>query len=151
MFVSLSQILLASALLKASVTAFTVTNANSRLLVVQQRPITSSIRPSTCRFAQDGAGGKSEEASKEKKSADPNDILNSPAFLKRKLEVLKSDYAKLEEELTASKKQLEDGKAEWGSQLDELQQEVRFWNRNESDTNWTVLYSYFAQLQRSTN
>ena len=56
--------------------------------------------------------------------ASPTDILNSPAFLQRKLEVIKSDIAKVEEEIVAAKAKLEEGKAEWGHQFDALEVEV---------------------------
>ena len=70
---------------------------------------------STCLHAEDA---------KAVSSAD--DILNSPAFLTRKLEVLKSDSQKIDEEYKAAKAALEEGKAEWGKQLDDLEMEVRF-------------------------
>jgi molecular chaperone GrpE len=57
-------------------------------------------------------------------AADPNDILNSPAFLKRKLEVLESDIATAEEELAAATERKEVAKEEWGPQLEALQREV---------------------------
>jgi hypothetical protein len=53
-----------------------------------------------------------------------DDILNTPNFLQRKLEVLKSDIAKIEEDTIAAKELLEAGKAEWGSQFDGLRTEV---------------------------
>jgi molecular chaperone GrpE len=53
------------------------------------------------------------------------DILNSPAFLKRKLELLKADIAKAEEDLKAANVLLEQGKAEWGPQLDDLSREYK--------------------------
>jgi len=56
-------------------------------------------------------------------AADPNDILNSPAFLKRKLEVLESDIATAEEELAAATERKEVAKEEWGPQLEALQRE----------------------------
>lgn len=80
-------------------------------------------KASTCLFAaaaEEDAGEKKDE----KKDAS-TDILNSPAFLKRKLEVLQSDLKKAEEDLEAAKKRLEEGKAEWGPQLDELQKEYQ--------------------------
>eukprot|EP00551_Chaetoceros_affinis_P003830 CAMPEP_0203634482 /NCGR_PEP_ID=MMETSP0088-20131115/1411_1 /ASSEMBLY_ACC=CAM_ASM_001087 /TAXON_ID=426623 /ORGANISM="Chaetoceros affinis, Strain CCMP159" /LENGTH=240 /DNA_ID=CAMNT_0050488095 /DNA_START=306 /DNA_END=1028 /DNA_ORIENTATION=+ len=52
-----------------------------------------------------------------------NDILNSPAFLKRKLEVLESDIAKIDEKISNANKVYEENKAEWGSQLDDLRKE----------------------------
>ena len=71
---------------------------------------------STCLFAEDA---------KAKTATNADDILSSPAFLNRKLDVLKSDLAKAEEELEAAKASLEQGKAEWGKQLDVLEKEVR--------------------------
>ena len=53
-----------------------------------------------------------------------SDILNSPAFLRRKVDVLKSDLEKLEAQINTANAQLEEGKAEWGPELDRLQSEV---------------------------
>ena len=55
-----------------------------------------------------------------------SDILSSPAFLKRKVDVLKSDIAAAEAEIEELKIAVEEGKAEWGDQLDQLQTEVGF-------------------------
>jgi hypothetical protein len=52
------------------------------------------------------------------------DILNSPAFLKRKIEVLKSDIEATEKEAEEARALAEAGKAEWGPQLDALRAEV---------------------------
>lgn len=84
--------------------------------------------PSTCLFAE-GEDASSSEASQQQDIPEPKtdaatDILNSPAFLKRKLDVLKSEIAKIDEEIAAAKQRLEEGKAEWAGQLDELQKEV---------------------------
>ena len=54
-----------------------------------------------------------------------DDILNSPDFLKRKLEVLQSDLAQSQQELEEAKARLEAGKAEWGAQLDDLAKEYK--------------------------
>jgi predicted nucleic acid-binding Zn-ribbon protein len=54
-----------------------------------------------------------------------SDILNSPAFLKRKIDVLKSDIKKVESDLEEIKKQADAGKAEWGQQLDDLQTQYK--------------------------
>lgn len=54
---------------------------------------------------------------------DTNDILSSPAFLKRKLEVLENDIASTEEELAAATERKEIAKEEWGPQLEALQRE----------------------------
>ena len=73
----------------------------------------------------------SEEAGEETNTQDEatadagNDILNSPAFLKRKLEVLKSDIEKTEADLEAALERAEVAKEEWGPQLEDLQREVR--------------------------
>ncbi len=56
--------------------------------------------------------------------AESNDILNSPAFLQRKYEVLQTDLQKAEDALAAAQQRLEEGKAEWGPQLADLQIEV---------------------------
>jgi hypothetical protein len=53
------------------------------------------------------------------------DILNSPAFLRRKLDVIKSDIAKVEEDIQAATVQAQEGQAEWGQQLEDLEVEVR--------------------------
>lgn len=57
-------------------------------------------------------------------AAAENDILNTPAFLQRKLEVLQTDFAKAEDALVAAQERLEQGKAEWGPQIADLQTEV---------------------------
>lgn len=51
------------------------------------------------------------------------DILNSPAFLRRKIDVLKSDVEKVEVEIEEANKVLEANKLEWGPKLDDLQRE----------------------------
>ena len=83
-------------------------------------------RPSTCLFLSDEQEQSAGESAQEQNSNNnaPDDILNSPAFLKRKIDVLKSDIAKTEEGIAAAKQRLEEGKAEWGGQLEELQKEV---------------------------
>ena len=65
-----------------------------------------------------------EEQTEGDAAADPNDILNSPAFLKRKLEVLESDIAAAEGDLAAATERKEVAKEEWGPQLEALQREV---------------------------
>jgi molecular chaperone GrpE len=56
-------------------------------------------------------------------SSGATDILNSPAFLRRKADVLKSDIAELQEKLGAAQKLLQDNQAEWKPQIDALQTE----------------------------
>ena len=57
-----------------------------------------------------------------------NDILNSPAFLKRKLEVLQSDLSSVDEKISSANSIYEENKAEWGPQLDDLRKEVSEFN-----------------------
>lgn len=54
-----------------------------------------------------------------------SDILNSPVFLKRKLEVLKSDLTKIEDDINQAKERYEQGKVEWGSQFEDLEKEYK--------------------------
>ena len=53
------------------------------------------------------------------------DILNSPVFLKRKIDVLKSDIAEMDSKISAANALYETNKAEWAEQIDKLQKEVR--------------------------
>ena len=83
--------------------------------------------PSTCLRAEEEKETEttsSDEA--EASDSSSNDILNSPAFLKRKIDVLKSDIAQAEADTEEAKKRVEEGRAEWGPQLDDLQREVSF-------------------------
>ena len=72
---------------------------------------------------KEGEEGEAEPSS----PAPSGDILNSPAFLKRKLEVLQSDIAKVEADMEETKARVEAGKVEWGDQLEALQEEVSNW------------------------
>eukprot|EP00522_Entomoneis_paludosa_P007308 CAMPEP_0172453934 /NCGR_PEP_ID=MMETSP1065-20121228/11071_1 /TAXON_ID=265537 /ORGANISM="Amphiprora paludosa, Strain CCMP125" /LENGTH=233 /DNA_ID=CAMNT_0013206181 /DNA_START=89 /DNA_END=790 /DNA_ORIENTATION=- len=77
---------------------------------------------STCLFSQEDGNAPEEGAPTD---SGASDILNSPAFLQRKLEVLQSDIAKVEADTEEARARLEAGKAEWGGQLDELQKEYQ--------------------------
>lgn len=98
------------------------------------RPLSHTVAvPSTCLFAAEEGGGDAEETATEDKAQEEtpagdasSDILNSPAFLQRKLDVIKSDIVKAEEAIDAAKVQLEEGKAEWGKQFEDLEAEVCF-------------------------
>ena len=57
-------------------------------------------------------------------AAAETDILSSPAFLKRKIDVLKSDIAAIDKEIEEARERAEAGKAEWGPQLEDLKREV---------------------------
>lgn len=78
----------------------------------------------------DDAGGSDASTSEEAQAAalpseDTSDILNSPAFLTRKVEVLQSDIAALEKEIEEANAIYAAGKAEWGDKFDMLNKEVR--------------------------
>lgn len=63
------------------------------------------------------------EAPSKQTDASTSDILNSPAFLKRKIDVLKSDIAAVEEKISEANTMYEANKAEWGPQLESLKKE----------------------------
>jgi len=52
-----------------------------------------------------------------------DDILNSPAFLKRKVDVMKSDIEAAEEKIAAANAVYEENKAEYGDQIENLRKE----------------------------
>mmetsp|Transcript_18501 Transcript_18501/g.45842 ORF Transcript_18501/g.45842 Transcript_18501/m.45842 type:complete len:112 (-) Transcript_18501:527-862(-) len=73
---------------------------------------------STCLYAEEeGEAGTEADTSS-------TDILNSPEFLRRKLDVIKSDIAQAEADIAVAQEQAEAGKAEWGPQMEALQSEV---------------------------
>ena len=57
-------------------------------------------------------------------SEEESDILNSPAFLKRKVEVLQSDIAALEKEIEEANAVYLAAKEEWGAKFDRLNSDV---------------------------
>lgn len=79
---------------------------------------------STCLRAEDEKETETASDETEAPASASTDILNSPAFLKRKIDVLKSDIAQIETDTEEAKKRVEEGRAEWGPQLEELQREV---------------------------
>lgn len=109
----------------ASVNSFGINTAVSSLTLP-----TSRCQPTlTCLFAEEEAEAEapteeSENASDSAPSAEM-DILSSPAFLKRKIEVLKADLEGMDAEIEEAKERAEAGKAEWAPQLDDLRLEVR--------------------------
>jgi hypothetical protein len=76
--------------------------------------------------AADTSESEAEEASNTEapKPSAAGDILNSPAFLQRKLQVLQSDLEKLGKEYEEATEQLKVQKLEWQQPLDDLRQEV---------------------------
>lgn len=131
MSVQKSLLFLILSAISASVDSFAVRCPSSSFLA-----ISSSVPPvatTTCLFAEEenketeaapsvddtvASGEAAPAASVE------TDILSSPAFLKRKIEVLKSDIEATEKETEEARARVEVGKAEWGPQLDSLREEV---------------------------
>lgn len=64
-----------------------------------------------------------EEETTPNEDSSSSDILNSPAFLKRKIDVLMSDIAAVDEKLSEANARYEANKAEWGPQLESLRKE----------------------------
>lgn len=117
--------------LSASVSAFSVVGPSARTLTPTTANVVASSRIRNTRLYADESdeeekGGEEEKADEEHvlPAESDTDILNSPAFLSRKIDVLKSDIEKVEEELEEVKELVAEGKAEWGDQLDDLQLEV---------------------------
>lgn len=86
----------------------------------------------TILFAEEEAAAAEEPAAEEPADepaeepapvASSDDILNSPAFLKRKVEVLKSDIEAAEEKIVAANAVYEENKAEYGDQIENLRKE----------------------------
>ena len=75
----------------------------------------------------DGSSSSSEEephAEAALPSEEQADILNSPAFLKRKVEVLQSDIKAFEGDIEEANAEYLAGKEEWGTKFDMLIKEV---------------------------
>merc|ERR1711935_284114 len=85
---------------------------------------TQTMATSTCLHAE-GDSGEATGAEPPAAGAPSGDtdILNSPEFLKRKVDVLESDIAKADEGIASAQAQVEAGKAEWGPQVEDLQRE----------------------------
>jgi uncharacterized protein YlxW (UPF0749 family) len=86
------------------------------------------LRPTTTCLRAEGSSSSSEEQDfpQPKDNGGPTDILSSPAFLKRKIDVLNSDIEEAENQIAQLKASVDEGKAEWESQLDKLRTEVSF-------------------------
>lgn len=81
--------------------------------------------------ASDGAADEAAEPALP--SEDESDILNSPAFLQRKADVLQADIAALEKEMEEVNVVLAAGKAEWGTKFDMLSRESQSMNERMAD------------------
>jgi hypothetical protein len=84
---------------------------------------------STVLYAEESSQETAKQEQQEQQQSEPKkkdmDILNSPAFLKRKLQVLKNDISKVDDKITKAKADVEAGKAQWGDKLKDLEREVR--------------------------
>ena len=65
-----------------------------------------------------------EDDGKSSAAAPQDDILSSPAFLKKKLEVLKEDITTCDLQIDAAKALFDVNKAEFGEKIDQLNLEV---------------------------
>jgi hypothetical protein len=83
----------------------------------------SPLRAAAAADGDDGAAA-AEGGIPEDTKASSDDILNSPAFLNRKVEVLQSDIAALEKELEEANAVASAAKEEWGAKFDMLNKEV---------------------------
>lgn len=103
--------------------AFAPSPSFSSQPISTQQMTQSVLRPSTMLYAEEAEEAAEEAPAAASGAAD--DILNSPAFLKRKIDVLKSDIAAIDEKISAANEVYEAGKAEWGPQIENLRKEVR--------------------------
>ena len=73
--------------------------------------------------AEAKASGEEKKEEPKLPSEGASDILSSPAFLKRKLEVIQKDIAQCNEDLEKSKAAVEEGKALWKDKFEALNKE----------------------------
>ena len=90
---------------------------------LQRCRASSPLRAAAAAAGDDGAAA-AEGGIPEETKASSDDILNSPAFLNRKVEVLQSDIAALEKELEEANAVASAAKVEWGTKFDMLNKEV---------------------------
>lgn len=125
-----STVFLAIASLCLTTDAFVVTSRSSGPAQLSQATAASKTTPSTWSLYMADEGEASDTNTEQQDTTaagddgGASDILNSPAFLKRKLEVLKSDIEKTEADVEAALERAEVAKEEWGPQLEDLQREV---------------------------
>lgn len=122
---------LSVALLTPPITAFVPsphTSLSYRVFQKQQSIIYATETPETPE-APEAATETTEttetppEAAKEAGGSSPDAILNSPAFLKRKLQVLQDDLTSMDDKIESAKADLEASKEEWGVLIDQLDEE----------------------------
>jgi hypothetical protein len=103
-----------------SVDSFSISKPSSVGSLIQP------FKTSTCLRAEEESETEiaEEEIVTAGEPAAATDILNSKGFLTRKLDVIKSDVEKAEEDIAEAKKLVDAGKAEWEPQLEALKTEV---------------------------
>mmetsp|Transcript_12008 Transcript_12008/g.17926 ORF Transcript_12008/g.17926 Transcript_12008/m.17926 type:complete len:245 (-) Transcript_12008:93-827(-) len=108
--------------LASSIDAFAPSSNNAPLSSItfsEQQP----MRHSSPLYAEEASSNEEAAAADEQAAADTTDILNSPAFLKRKVEVLQSDIAAIEKEIDEANTVYLAGKEEWGPKFDMINRE----------------------------
>ena len=105
-------------ILKISINVSAFTFSSPARLITETRTIGQSTRL----WAEEA--GDDDDVAAPSNDGGASDILNSPAFLSRKIDVLKSDIEAAEAEIEELTKTVDEGKAEWGDQLDKLREEV---------------------------
>lgn len=137
MAVQRSLLFLILSAISVSVESFAVRCPSSSFLATSSAS-PAAVARTTCLFAEEENDTEAAAADASSNSDDTvesgetapaaanaeTDILSSPAFLKRKIDVLKSDIEATEKEIEEAQARAEAGKAEWGSQLEDLRLEV---------------------------
>ena len=127
------QIALCSFLAASSIDAFAPSSSNnvplSSIKFSGESAPSQPMRHLSSLYAEEEASSTNEEAAATEgentaaAAADTSDILNSPAFLKRKVEVLESDITALKKEIDEANTLYLAGKEEWGSKFDMVNKE----------------------------
>ena len=104
-------------------------HANSPVVVAstsswqKSQPLVSPLH-SDATSEDDGQETTANEEPGSLPSEEESDILNSPAFLTRKVEVLQSDIAAMEKEIEEANTVYLAAKEEWGAKFDRLNSDV---------------------------
>jgi len=76
---------------------------------------------SSAEAAAEAAETTKDSTPEAKEVSSTDDILNSPAFLSRKLQILKDDLESMDETIASANEELEAAKAEWGTEMAQLE------------------------------
>jgi len=112
----------------SSITAFVSSPCTSIFTrsIQQTSQIYSSETPeedsnSSAEAATEAAEATKDSTPETKEEPSTDAILNSPAFLSRKLQILKDDLDKMDETIASAKEELEAAKEEWGTEMAQLE------------------------------